>query len=301
MQNSSSKSERIKALANGEGIDYLLQEAYAILGNPILIHDMEYKAVALNKNAVTDDPIWNAYATKGTVGRKWLDFFKNECFLEAAANAKTITFLTSDKLKYNRIFGKLFNKNNIQIGCAVLLACDKPFADEDPILFEELCAILSAEFGKNDFYNVYGQAYFEKLMKELIAGVEDAALYAAHVESIYLHLKSNLYLAVVDIGKCDPTYTKLTHYRDLLKKTQPEYAYAIYGNSILIIIGTDSPKLYIEKDIHQLHRFFHENNIYAGISESFENLFELGKYYRKALAAMEGGPGFPGQHIFMNA
>lgn len=299
MHNASDKAEQIKKLEIGKGLPWLLQKAYEILGNPILIHDMEYKVIAHNQDITTDDPIWNEYAASGTVGYGWLDFFKNECFLEAAANAKTITFLTSDKLKYNRIYGKLFNQNNIQVGCACITACNQPFAEDAPILFEAVCAAFSKELGRDKFYDEYGQAYLEKLMDELIAGISDKELYTAHVESIYMHLKANLYLAAVDIGQCDPTYARLAYFRDLLKETQPEYTYAIHGDKILIIIGTDDTSLYTEQDLAPLYRLFREHNLYAGVSRSFENLFELQKYYQQAVSALHKGLAASGQHVFL--
>lgn len=293
------KAEKINNLKNGKGVEYLLDEAYKIFGNPILIHDMEYKAIALNKNVVTDDPIWNEYATTGTVGHSWLDFFKNECFLEEAANTKSITFLTSDKLKYDRIFGKVFNKNKIQIGCAVILACDKAFEDDIPVLFERFCAVISAELSKIDFYTHYGQAYFEKLVGELVAGVDDLALYTAHLESIYMHLKSSIYLAVIDIGKRDPRYLRLQYFRDLFKQIQPEYAYAICGKYILAIISTDELVLKTDKDLHNLNQLFHKDSIYAGVSRPFENLLEMDKYYKEAMDTLACAADTTDRHIFL--
>lgn len=299
MRNSSTKMEQIKSLKNGRGLQHLLNKAYKIFENPILIHDMEYKAVELNKNVITDDPIWNEYAATGTVSYNWLEFFKNECFIEAAADAKSITFLKSDKLKYDRIYGKVFNKNNIQVGCAIMVACNKPFEDGDSLLFEDFCVILSIELGKNKFYNDYGQIYFEKLVSELINGISDIAIYTAHVESIYMHLKSTLYFAVIDISKADATYTQLTYFRDLFKKTQPEYMYAIYCNYIVIIISIDEQILYVEKNLNKLNRLFRRQNIYAGISGAFGNLFDLNKYYNEALSVLNSDTEIVRQNIFL--
>lgn len=299
MRSASNMADLINGLKNGKGIPYLLQKAYAILENPILMHDMEYKVIAHNENVVTDDPIWIEYATNGTVGADWLDFFKNECFIETAANAKTITFLTSDKLQYNRIFGKLFNKNNIQIGCACMVACNKPFEEEDSLLFEEICAVFSKEFGKNQYYTDYGQAYLEKLLAELIAGISDKDLYTAHVESIYMHLQTNLYFAVADIGEATSDAAKLAQCRDAFRKTQPEYTYAVYDKYVLIIISIDDSQLYVEKHLKQLYRLFRKNMIRVGISSCFDNLFELPRYYKEACKALQAGLENAAQGVFL--
>lgn len=297
----SAQWEQLKALEKGRGVQYLLNEAYKIFGNPVLAHDMEYKLIACTENIVTDDPIWNEFITTGTIDSKWLEFYKNEGFFDAAANTKKMTFLISDKLKYHRIYVKLFNRNGTQVGCVVLKACDKPFKEEDPELFEYFCDIFSEELCQDEYYQNYGQEYLNTLVAKLIMGeVKDREIYEAHVESIYMHCKDNLYLAVADISKSDPTYSRLLFFRDLSKLTQPAFRYAIFDNYIVIIISTDDIALNVKRDLKQLNALFKENDIYAGVSSCFDNLFELNKYYDEAVRTLKNGLKSNGsQRIFL--
>lgn len=273
---------KIGSIKNGNGIQYILNEAYKILGNPILIQDMEYKLIDCNKNILVNDPIWVEFISTGTVSNNWLEFFKNECFIESAANTKKVAFLISDNLKYPRIYGKLFNKDKLQVGCACMVAYNKPFEDHDPEIFEMICDTISEEFGRIESYQKYGQMYFEILIKELIHGIKDKELYAAHIESIYMHLKNNIYLAVVDFSKCNSEHNSLEYYRDLFKHIYPSFKYAIYLNYIIIIISTDN-NYYIKKELRCLKKIFEKDNIYAGVSSCFYNLYELPKYYNEAI------------------
>lgn len=283
------KIEKITSLKIGKGVRYLLNEAYKILGNPILVHDMEYKIIAYTDNIVTDDPIWNEFTITGTVGRDRLEFYKNEKFLDTAANAKKVTFLISDKLKYDRIIGKLFNSDNIQIGLAAIEA-HNPFSDDMLEIFECFCNVLNEEFSKSEYYRDYGQKYQEYLINKLINGdIEDKKDYTAHVESVYINLKKYLYLAVADTTQCDPEHIRLSYFRDLFKKTQPSYKYSIYSDYIIIIISSNNEILSVKKDLNKLNKVFGRNNIYAGISSCFENLFELKKYYTEAVRALNYG------------
>lgn len=281
----SSKKEQLKMIENGKGIQHILDAAYRILGNPILIHDMDYKVIAYNENE-TDDPIWNEFMATGMVGHDRLVFYRDECFFEMAANAKKITFLLSDKLKYDRLFGKLFTKGKIQIGCACLTETDKPFEDDDQELFEMVCDILNEEFFISEFYQNYGQIYMETLIALLVEdNIEDRLIYTATIESLYIGLKSFLRLAVVEISQCDPTHTKLTYFRDLFKQEQPDYKYAVYSNYILIIMSFDSITSNMG-DLINLNTLFKQNNMRIGISNSFEKIFDLPKHYREAINAL---------------
>jgi len=282
--NLASKIKRLKSIKNGKGVQHILDEAYKILENPILTHDMEYKVIATTENIVTDDPIWNEFESTGMVGYDRLVFYKEEFFFELAANAKKITFLFSDKLKYDRIYGKLFTENKIQIGCACMVACYNPFDDDSSELFEVACDILNKEFCLSKFYQTYGQTYMETLVSQLIEdSIEDKSLYIAHMESIYISLKSHLYLAVVDMTQCNPTYTKLVYFRDMFKQVRPDFKYAIYSKYIVIFISSDNATLFID-DFDKLYGIFEQNNLCVGVSRCFENLSELSKYFNEAVA-----------------
>lgn len=281
------KDDLIKSLNASENIQHISDITYKITGHPILLHDMEYKIISYTGNIVTDDPIWNEFITTGTVGPDRLKFYKDEGFLDTVANAEKITFLISDKLKYERIFGKLFNKDNIQVGCACIHACHKPFEEEDPEFFEIICDAISEKLGKNEFYQNYGQVYFETLVSKLIEGtLEDKKLYTAHVESIYAHLKTNLYLAVADIAECDSPHTRLAYFSDLLKRAHLDFKCSIYSNYIVIIVSTENTPLNAERDLKKLEKIFAKNNIHTGISSCFDNIFELRKYYTEAVNAL---------------
>lgn len=287
MCNSTNKIELVKALRNGIGIQHLLNEAYKILGNPLYIHDRDDKLLAYTDNVITDDPIWNEIVAYNSVSSETLELLINERFGEAVANAKRIAFLTSDKLKYDRILGKLFNSDNTRMASVDVIACKKPFEDEDPMVFEEFCKILSQELSKNELYQNYGKIYQENIIRQLIDGsIIDRPYYSGRIEDIYKGLKVYLYLAVADISECDPKHAKLRYFTDLFKHIQPEFEYSIYSDYIVIIMSSDNTSLNVKEDLNKLYRLFERNNIYVGISSHFENLFELHKHYIEAVHAL---------------
>lgn len=282
--------EQMKTIKRGKGIQYFINESSKILGNPILMHDLDYKAVAYTENIVTDDPLWNEFVKIGGHSSNSIKLFKNEYFIDVAANTKTIAILSSDKLKYDRIFGKIYNKNNITVAGVNLVACNKPLDDDVLVIFEIFCKILSREVSEDEFYQAYGESYQENLIGKLIDGnIEDKRLYPLQMDIIYSGLKNYLYLAVVDVVQYAPDHTKLLYFRDLLKQARPKFKYAIYSNYIIIIISSNSVKLNVKKGLKNFNDLFEQNNVYAGISSCFENLYELKKYYIEAVNALNYG------------
>ena len=288
----------LNKIKNGKKIKHIFYEAYKILGNPLILFDTEYNLLAYT-DVFTDDPVFNEIISYGNFSYETQKFFMQEGFVDSVANTKTITFMRSDKLKYERICGKLYNKEHLHIACLVVLASNRHFNDNDPTVFKTICEALTKEFSKSEFYRSYGLIYQETYIKKLIDGnIDEKALYTAHIEILYTDLKTNLYLAVVDTSRSDLEYTGLSKIKNILKKAQPEFKYAIYSNYILIVMSTDETNLNVNKDLDKLHRLFKKHNIYAGISSSFENMFELQKYYQEALSVLGYGIEMGDQRIF---
>lgn len=281
--------DQVKSLKSGESIQSLLDESYKILGNPIVMFDTEYKLLAYT-NVVTDDPIWNEIVMQGTFSAEMQEFFKNEGFIEAVADAKRVTFLISDKLKYERILGKVFNKNNTHVANLVIVASDRPFGPYDSAVFEAVCSLISRAVNKSEYYQTYENTHQDTLIKNLIEGnYDDRELYAAHVAVLYDDLKAHLYLAAADVSRCDPNYTKPDYFRDLFKQIQPEFKYALYANYIIIIINSDHISLDVNKELSKINKLLIQYNIYAGVSGCFENIYELPKHYTDAVNALNVG------------
>ena len=293
MNNFNDQIKQLNKIKNGKGIQHILDRTYAIMGNPVLVFDMEYKLIAAAAGAVNDDPIWCEFMTHGKLTDTTIEFFKNESFIDSVANCTQfdgVTYLFSDKLKYDRFFGQLYNKEQLAVADMVMVACERPFKMDTPKLIKTVCNILSEELSKNNYYQIYGQVYQDNIMKLLIeATIADKGIYSGHVSNIEKGLKSHIFLAVIDIAQTKQTnHTNMEpkHFIDLFKQAQPNCKYSVYNDYIVMLISSDRTKLSIKKDLNNLNELFEKENIHAGISSCFENLFELQKYYFEAMDAL---------------
>ena len=284
----SSKKQQLKLLKSGKGLQNLLSQIYEILGNPIATFDLHYNLLAYAEGVVTDDPLWNELISTGAFGAEALALFKSENWIDAVANSGTMTLMTSDKLKYDRINGKIFDKDKTRIANLIVIACDKPFEDGDPELIGDICKILSKEIRESEFYQNLDRAYQETLICDLLSGSPiDKHLVVAKLTDIERDMGLNVYLAVVKVPQ--DSLNQLGYFRDLLKQTQRKYKYYIYSDYIIILISTNNPQLRVNSELRKLRNLFAQENMCAGISCSFENLFELRKHYIEATNALNHG------------
>lgn len=293
-----SKAEQMKNLKNGNGIQYLLNEAYRIIGNPLNLFDVDYKRIA-HTDVRLDDPFWNELVTTGTFCIESQMFFMNEYFTDDVANAKDLAIMQSDKLKYDRILAHVFNGNGIKVANLLMIESDEAFEPDVLAAFEILADLLTKEIRDDEFYIAYAETYQNAWIKRLIDyDIEEKRLYSPHVQILYDGLKAYLYLAVVDVSRSEARQNGHQYFVDAFRRERKDCKYAVYDNHIVVILSTDYKTLNVKRELRGFTEYFEQYNLLVGISSHFDNLFELHKYYAEAVQALHDGKPTDDRHIF---
>ena len=289
-----SKLEQIKAISNGKGIQYLLDAANKIFDNPIAMFDTNYNLKAYT-NAASDDPLWNELISTGTFSMKTQEFFAQECFTEDVANANKLVILKSSKLKDDRILGYIFNRDAIKVALIVMVGGGSFFEEDIKAAFEELADKISNEIHDDEYYTAYGRAYHEDVIIKLLNRIiRDPVLYTPHMQIFMEGFEDYLYVAVVDITKDvqrtkDNHQERLLYFKNLLENKFRSFKYAIYSGYIVMIISSKHKDFYEELFFDRDSNPFKQNRLSVGISNSFENPYELLSYYNEAVVALKNG------------
>lgn len=302
MDTASDKIMRRKSFrkSTDHDLQYLVNEAYRILGNPIILCDLDWKILVFSQDAVTDDPIWNHHMQNGNIHNDVKDFFLSQGFPDTMSNAKPIVYLQSENLKYDRLIAKLYDNDGIVIAFATIVACNKPIDDDDFAFAKDICKEFAKKIIAMEYYKNYGRKklafYINSLIDDDVVNDEYSRNF---IELIYRRLKEHLYIAVVDISQCNPTLSDLDYYKNLFWKLRPAFKYSIYANYIIIIMSANEKISYPKKIFHRLNKIIEEKNMRVGISGRFENLFDLRRYYDQAVTALQDGMNKnDGQKIF---
>ena len=283
------KLERIKALKKDSSIQELLDEASRILKNPIAMFDTYYNLIAYTE-VETDDPVWNELISTGTFSIETQEFFANENFVSFVTNANKIAVLKSDELKYDRVLALVFNRDGVKVANLVTVECETPLTTDDLIAFNAFADKVTASIRNQERFTEYGREYHNSLIGKVLDGeITDAKVYSAHIQILYDGFRSYLYLAVVDVGENGARSERLEQIRGLLKQQHRSYKFAIYSGYIVMIMSSKSSR-FIPNQILGTHGdFFRQNDLYVGVSSSFESLYDLRKYYDEAVAALKNG------------
>ena len=281
------KLEQVKAIKNGNGLQYLLDAGKMIFHNPILMFEIDDHLIAFTDDDV-DDPIWNELISTGTFSMKTLEFFAKEYFSENIANADKTAVVRSPELKYGIMAGHIFNRENVKVGLVAMYEYWTSFDDDTQAAFELFSAKITSEIRHDEHFIELGRAFHEDMITRLLdRNIRNPLVYTPHIQILYDGFDDYLYLAVVDASQNDNCQNRLEYFKQLLMTKNRSYKYAIYSGHIVMIMSSKRKYFYEELFFEEYHGIFKNNNLFAGVSGSFENLYELREHYDRAVAALK--------------
>ncbi|MDR0916973.1 MAG: hypothetical protein LBN02_07275 [Oscillospiraceae bacterium] len=271
----------------------ILNTAYKLLGNPIVMIDTSYNLLARTENTVSDDPLCNELVGNGRFTHETVDFFNTAGFIQAVAGSDVVALLVCDSLKYDRACAKFFDRDGVQLGSIVVVACYRPFEPQDFVNMALTCEMIS-EVVRRDEFRMTERVLSESIIDDLLNAREDGRIAALRAE-----LKPYIYVAVADVSEYEHTLSHLAYFRDVFSRLQREYRYFIHLNNIVMLISTDHDLININRDLTELSGFFARYRVFAGISSAFAELASFRERYTQALDALNHGMEHnSGQHIF---
>ena len=281
------KLEQVKAMKNGKGLQYLLDAAKSIFHNPILMFEIDDHLIAFTDDDV-DDPIWNELISTGTFSMKTLEFFAKEYFSECIANADKVAVVRSAELKYGIMAGHIFNRENVKVGIVAMYEYWTSFDDDTLAAFELFSAKITSEIRHDEHFIELGRAFHEDMINRLLdRNIRNPLVYTPHLQILYDGFDDYLYVAVVDVSRNDIRQNGLEYFKQLLMTRNRSYKYAIYSGHIVMIMSSRYKSFYEELFFEEYQGLFRKNNLFAGVSGSFENLYELRDHYDEAVAALK--------------
>ena len=283
------KLKQVDNLENGNGIQYLLDAANKIFHNPIVMFDTNYSLIAYT-DVVVDDPLWNELISTGTFSIKTQEFFAREFFTEEVANADKYVILRSDELKYDRISGYIFNRDNIKVASIVMVICDNLFEEDELAAFDKLADKIISEIQDDEYFTAFGRAYHGEIITKLLDRViRDPLIHTGQVQILYDGFDDYLYVAVVDLTHNNLQQNSIEYFRDLLESMYRLFKFAIYSGYVVMIMSSKSKLFHKEFFFEKHNNPFEQNNLYVGISSNFESLYELREYYDQAVSVLIKG------------
>ena len=284
-------TELLSALGNETGgLHRIISIGYSMLGNPILVTDKSWKAIAMTDEvAIPDDRDWNEFLENGMLPTKTVAAGIKENLAARIEQSDAPFLWQGGDMKYRRLFRKVI-VNNKSIATLTVVEFHKPIGEADYPLVDILCDAVAAEMQKDQFRQYTRGLLYEDFLWNLLDGrLTDPKAVDERVRILNLGIKKNIYVFVFDLGEYDSKQFSLTYMRDVLEKMISGGQALIYDNKIVITASYSRARDIFRTELENLSGFLKEYNIRCGISRRCVQPSELRFYYEQALDAMSIG------------
>ena len=283
-------SNLLTSLAKARGLESIVTIAYKALGNPIIVNDKSWKALAIASDvSETDDIAWNEFMTNGALSLEVVSMNIKEKLTDRIEQSETPLWCKEASMKYPRLFCRVAVGSR-PVATVAVIEYYKPFVERDYFLLSMLANAISAEMQKNKFLHYTRGLLYEEFILDLIEErLKNPSVIDEKVKSLSLGLKKHIHVITIDVKEFDITYFSIPYMRDYLEKMVNGSKAIIYNDKITMILSYNSEREIFEADAGRLRDFLGEYNLHAGLSRAFTKLEELKSHYEQSLEALELG------------
>lgn len=273
-----------------KGLKQILNTGYEILGNPLILEDLNSKIISYSENIKFDDSYKTSILTNHLDSyRKIQGDYGIKRELEKVIASEYPLYL-----KETEKFGRLVSKvvlNNRMIARLSVIEVERLFKESDLEIISLLSKVISCEIQNDKFNRCSKGLTYEYLILDLIEGrFQNFFNIDEMVKECKWDLEENIYILTVEINSANQyTTNNLNKLRDTLQNIVSGSRTIIYNDNIIMVITRNNEKPLYEEELLNLEGFLKKNNMHLGLSRCFNQIQDINQYYQQSLKAIELG------------
>lgn len=280
-----------EALSLNKGIQHIVDVAFSLLNNPILVSDTSFKLHAHSENKDIDDKLWLEITRNGYHPKEYIDkLLKSNLPVTVFESNKPIIIQEpNSKLRY---ISMKIDMGGTAIGFATILEYNSPFTDQDLKLSEVICKVLACEFSKNINLSQSRGLMYEYLIIELLDNDHmKKELIEERLQYINLKIKENIFVFVaILMNEYALNKVHLNYLCNELELVIPNNKCILYQDRLVMIISQNHNKNpFSDETFNVLTRFLEINHMVGSISRRFSNICAIKEHYQQACDAARIG------------
>ncbi len=282
--------ELLSALANGKRLISVAEVGYRILGNPIIISDKNWRALAMVPDEDRPEDVdWHEFKTNGMLSLNIVTENLEMNLIPMLAEATGPFYWKCDRIKYARLFCNIMMGGR-SVATLSVMEQNRPFTKQDYETIKLLSNAISAEMQKTNSLHFARGLEYEEFFSDLLAGrIEDPVLIQKRAKRLNLPIKDCQYVTAVDITEIDERKSSYTFICDYLEKLIPNSKALVFKEYIILFKSYSSHSGAMESDFEKLEKFACYYHARCGISRRFQKMNEVRKHYFQAVEALKLG------------
>lgn len=262
--------------------------SYRIFQNPVFVFDTNYNLISATWEALEKLNYKDSVTVHKCFTDKEFKMINRMNHIHNKVKKSEIPIRAyNDILGYEQLYCAINTEKDL--GHIVVSAIQKPLEDIDEEILLIFKKYVDLQMRKDSFIrNTRGFSY-EYFLRDLLDGkltMNQSVLTSTNY--IDSEFSKNMYCLVIETARSSTAINPIQT-RNIMESRFPNSKSIIYNGQIVVIINIPTNQLMPEEYIISCQKVCYENELYAGLSNCFQNIFELPEYYLQALRAIELG------------
>ncbi len=277
-----------EAVIMKKSIQDIISLSEPVIGNFISVSDSAFSLLAYTKNIPTDDPISISLIENKFHSEETVKKFKEIGRLEVWMDSRGLIINTSNAISKHTVISKVFRFNDIYFIHVVMTTTHRKLTPGLLDLFNHMIYVLSYYIIPNwEEEKNYSHAYNTLVADLMECKLTDMEAINERARIIGLKPADKYIIMLLSVGNGDD-FSFPGHVARDVARMFPCINPVYYNYRLLLLLHhADIAGLMEENDMEAtLNTYFHENNVFCGCSDIFENLLELPNAYQQAVLVL---------------
>lgn len=277
------------ALFSGKGLQYLIDTASQLFGNPIYVVDLQHKYLAISSGIIPDNDFFREESESGYISKIGIDSIRQNRLDEKIRMNQSAYYYVSEVVGQGMLVDAV-HIQGIEIGHVMMMESEHRFREFDADFFHRFCELVSMELQKDSAYTNNKGVMYSYFLGDLLKNPEiNTAEISERLTALGYNLKEYLYILAIPSTSYHLSGTRMNVITNHLHTILTGSIYVIYEESIVFLISKERYSGFSEYELKRLTDFLSANQLKAGFSNFFEQLSDAPRFYKQALEAVSLG------------
>lgn len=277
------------ALFSDRGLQYLVDTAARILGNPIYVIDLKYKYIAISAGIFPDNPFFCMETKSGYISDEGIRLIRHEK-IDEKIRQNNGPYYFINTIVGQGVLVDAIHLQGIEVGHIMLQEAEHPFDEFDADLLHRLSRMVAMELQKDSVFTSNKGVMYSYFLIDLLKNPKNnASLVKKRLEASGFLLKEDLYILAIPAISYQSSDLRMELIIQQLRTILYGSIYVVFEGNLVFLISKEKYKGLSDYEIKHLKNFLSANHLKAGISNFFEDLQDAFRFYRQAVDSVNLG------------
>lgn len=294
VQMSSDIQPLMDSLLKNNDLDAVTDEAALLVKNPIIIADSSYNIISFSKSVCTDDKIWQSGQIRGNLTYEFIveikKWDKNSFEDNLGYNFIIIGGISENRRRICKLF-----MNNMFLGYCIVLESNCSLEEIPDYYYRLVCDVISKEVSIEEINLIHSNSRsYELLLADILnSNFINRNVFMERIKNTVFDVNTVFQLAAIDMkGFVLRSNVVQGELKEAIKEVLPYSWSVFYENYIIVLMDVKNKFYQSENPYKNFISLLEKNNLCAGFSDHFSDLYTLNLYYNQAIKTLNFAAAF---------